>query len=316
MPSQPTDYILFVHGVSVRESAANERQKSYRYADRLFNLIQAELPSCKLQKVPLYWANVSDEVLEEFRPWINKAPAWKNFWFKDFRSQQLMQFIGDAALYISRHVGSEAVMQLQEQAFECLQGYQPKDRLHLVTHSWGTVVLFDMLFASRWDNPEISGHKSIEKIRRNIFGVPPNSPDGIRLASIHTMGSPIALFSLITMVGRTNAGSSHDISPRLEQLLKNVCQDGSKLPWRNFIHPGDPIGLPLEEVIPKLVDRGEQYIDIADILTSGSGLLELLAKPVKSTFLALINGGNAHGSYWENPEVARTIARTISQATY
>ena len=313
MATQPTDYILFVHGVNVRESPINERQKSYRYADRLFGLIQKELPTHNLRKVPLYWANVSDEVLQDFKPWINRAPAWKKFWFKDFRSRQLMQFIGDAALYISRHVGSEAVIQLQEQAFECLQGYQPNDRLHLVTHSWGTVVLFDMLFASRWDETEISGYKSIAKIRRNIFGVPPNSPEGIRLASIHTMGSPIALFSLITIVGKTNAGSSHDISPRLEQLLKNVCQDGFKLPWRNFIHPGDPIGLPLEEVIPQLVDRGEQYIDIEDVLTSGSGLLEWLAKPVKSTFLALINGGNAHGSYWESEQVARTIARTIVQ---
>ncbi|MDY6940104.1 MAG: hypothetical protein SWY16_20920 [Cyanobacteriota bacterium] len=311
MATQPTDYILFVHGVNVRENPIDEERKTYRYADRLFNLIQAQLPGRKLQKVPLYWANASDSFLQEFRPLIGKSPAWKKFWFKDFRSQQLMQFVGDGALYISRHVGSQAVIQLQEQAYECLKDYQPNDRLHLVTHSWGTVVLFDMLFASRWDNPDIPGHKSIEKIRQNLFGVPPNAPEGIRLSSIHPMGSPIALFSLITIVGRTREGSSHDISPRLEQLLRNLCQDGFKWPWRNFIHPGDPIALPLEEVVPQLVDRGEQYIDIADVLTSGSGLLEWLAKPVKSTFLALINGGNAHGSYWENKQVARKIARTI-----
>jgi hypothetical protein len=310
-----TDYILFVHGVNVRERIEDEKQKTYRYADTLFDLIRRELPSIEVRKAPLYWGNVSDAVLREFQPSITNASAWQQFWYKDFRTKQLLPFTGDAALYISRHVGSLAVEQLKEQAFDLLKGYQPDDRLHLVTHSWGTVILFDMLFASRWDNPDIPGHQSVQDIRRNLFGVPPGEPEGIRLSSIHTMGSPLAVFSLITIIGRFNEGSSHDISPKLEQLLKNLTRNGNKIPWRNFVHPGDPIALPLEKVIPNLVDRGEQYIDIQDILTSGSGLLEVLAQPLRSTFLALINGGNAHNSYWKNLEVAQAIAKTIVQTT-
>ncbi|MGB3237251.1 MAG: hypothetical protein WBB29_03075 [Geitlerinemataceae cyanobacterium] len=308
-----TDYILFVHGVNVRERVEDEKRKTYRYADSLFNLIRRENPSLKLRKVPLYWADVSDAVLREFEPSIKNASAWQQFWYKDFRTRKLLQFTGDAALYISRHVGSLAVEQLKEQAFELLEEYQPNDRLHLVTHSWGTVILFDMLFASRWDDPDIPAHQCVQGIRKHLFGVPPGEPDGIRLASIHTMGSPLAVFSLITIVGRFNEGSSHDISPKLEQLLKNLTQNGKKIPWRNFVHPGDPIALPLEKVVPNLVDRGEQYIDIQDILTSGSGLLEVLAQPLRSSYLALINGGNAHGSYWKNAGVAKEIAKTIVQ---
>lgn len=306
-----TDYLLFVHGVNVREQLENEKQKTYRYADSLFNLIQREVPALKLRKVPLYWGNVSDAVLREFQPSITTAAAWQQFWYKDFRNRQLLPFTGDAALYISRHVGSLAVEQLKEQAFELLSGYQPEDRLHLVTHSWGTVILFDILFASRWDNPDIPGHQCVQDIRQNLFGVPPNVPQGIRLASIHTMGSPLAMFSLITLIGRFNEGSSHDISPKLEQLLKNLTHNGNKIPWRNFVHPGDPIALPLEKVVPILVDQSAKYIDIQDILTSGSGLLEVLAKPLRSTFLALINGGNAHDSYWRSLTVAQAIAQTI-----
>jgi hypothetical protein len=307
-----TDYLLFVHGVNVREQLENEKQKTYRYADSLFNLIQREVPALKLRKVPLYWGNVSDAVLREFQPSITTAAAWQQFWYKDFRNRQLLPFTGDAALYISRHVGSLAVEQLKEQAFELLSGYQPEDRLHLVTHSWGTVILFDMLFASRWDNPDIPGHQSVQDIRQNLFGVPPNVPQGIRLASIHTMGSPLAMFSLITLIGRFNEGSSHDISPKLEQLLKNLTQGtGKKIPWRNFVHPGDPIALPLEKVVPILVDQSAKYINIQDILTSGSGWIEVLAKPLRSTFLALINGGNAHDSYWRSLTVAQAIAQTI-----
>jgi hypothetical protein len=307
-----TDYLLFVHGVNVREQLENEKQKTYRYADSLFNLIQREVPALKLRKVPLYWGNVSDAVLREFQPSITTAAAWQQFWYKDFRNRQLLPFTGDAALYISRHVGSLAVEQLKEQAFELLSGYQPEDRLHLVTHSWGTIILFDILFASRWDDPKIPGHQSVQDIRQNLFGVPPNVPQGIRLASIHTMGSPLAIFSLITLIGRFNEGSSHDISPKLEQLLKNLTQgSGNKIPWRNFVHPGDPIALPLEKVVPILVDQSAKYINIQDILTSGSGWLEVLAKPLRSTFLALINGGNAHDSYWRSLTVAQAIAQTI-----
>lgn len=306
-----TDYLLFVHGVNVREQLDNEQQKTYRYADSLFNLIQREVPNLKLRKVPLYWANVSEAVLRDFQPSITNAPAWQKFWYKDFRTKQLLPFTGDAALYISRHVGSLAVEQLKEQAFAMLTGYQPDDRLHLVTHSWGTVILFDMLFARRWDDPAIPGHQSVQDIRRNLFGVPPGEPEGIRLASIHTMGSPLAMFSLITLIGRFNEGSSHDISPYLEKLLANLTRDGNKIPWQNFVHPGDPIALPLEKVVPILVDRSEQYIDIHDILTSGSGWLEMLAKPIKSSFLSLVNGGNAHNSYWNSLEVAQAISKVI-----
>jgi len=47
---------------------------------------------------------------------------------------------------------------LKTQALEGLKNAQPNDRLHLVTHSWGTVILFDLLFASRWDDEKVPGH--------------------------------------------------------------------------------------------------------------------------------------------------------------
>jgi hypothetical protein len=310
-----TDYIVFVHGVNVRESPENEQNKTYRYADRLFELIQASAPHRTLKKVPLYWANVSEAVLRDFRPTIMSAPIWKALWFQKFRTTQLLQFAGDAVLYISRHVGSMAIAQLEEQALSALKDYQPSDRLHLVTHSWGTVILFDLLFSSRWDNPEIPGHESVQKIRQQLFGLPPDEPAGIRLAGIHTMGSPIATFSLITVVGRSGGSSSHDISPKLQSFLRNITEDGKqRLPWRNFIHPGDPVALPLEKVIPDLVENGENYLDIQDRLVLGSGWLELLSTLFKNTFLALINGGNAHDSYWHSPVVAEEIARTIQSS--
>ncbi|WP_341529901.1 hypothetical protein WKK05_11605 [Nostoc sp. UHCC 0302] len=119
--------------------------------------------------------------------------------FREFREKQLLQLAGDAALYISRFLGANVVKLLKSDAYSGLNNFQPNDRLHLVTHSWGTIILFDILFAARWDAPDIPGHQDVTQIRDIIFGISgiEDQLHGIELASIHTMGSPIGIFSLI-----------------------------------------------------------------------------------------------------------------------
>ncbi|NJL85162.1 MAG: hypothetical protein HC886_03015 [Leptolyngbyaceae cyanobacterium SM1_1_3] len=310
-----TDYLLFVHGVNVRESPRNEQLRNYVYADRLFALIaekvQAQDPKRRLKKVPLYWGDVNRDSLSELRASLQGASVWNNLWFRDFRQNQLIPFAGDAALYISRHVGSLAVEQLAQQAIAGLQDYQPSDRLHLVTHSWGTVILFDVLFANRWLQAEVpeSGRRSVDLIRRAIFGLPPEQSAGICLGSIHTMGSPIALFSLITITGQNHEeGSSHDLSSGFDGLLSHLER---RLPWCNFIHPGDPVAWPLEKVIHQLIDHKSGVVMIEDVLTPGSGFLNLVGQLFQQSIVSIINGGNAHSSYWQSEKVAARISQII-----
>jgi hypothetical protein len=313
------DYILFLHGVNVRESRENEARQVYTYADNLFNLIvesvQKRSPNQQCIKIPLYWGNVNRAALNELLSSLEESSQWDQLWFRQFRSRQLLQFVGDAGLYISRLIGSMAADQIKEQAFKGLAGFNAQeDRLHLVTHSWGTVILFDILFAARWDNPAIPGHESVREIRNRLYGIGETVGEGIRLESIQTMGSPIALFSLLTISGRNaNDESTHDISPGLKDLLRNLVQGDSKLPWLNFVHPGDPIAWTLEQVINKLIPGSEKYVQVEDIITRGSGLWEWIAQLpfLRQTFIALVNGGSAHGSYWRNKKVAQRIAANI-----
>lgn len=100
----------------------------------------------------------------------------------------MIEFAGDAALYISRSIGTQVVDRLKQDAEKHLADYQPGDRLHLVTHSWGTVILFDVLFAARWDEQNLPEYDGARKIRNFIFGVEPKLEEGIPLTSIHTMG--------------------------------------------------------------------------------------------------------------------------------
>jgi hypothetical protein len=305
-----TDYILFIHGVTTRRNRENPD-----YADKLFDLLEKSVePPLKLEPVSLYWGDANEKAEKNLLGDFQDSEVWNKLWFKDFRANQLLQFVGDAALYLSRHVGSQVVDKLKEGAEEALgtvksPKYKPGDRLHLVTHSWGTVILFDILFAERWENKEIPGHKNVMAIRQSLFGLPPNPATGIQLASIHTLGSPIALFSLISV-----NDSTYDFKPRLNELLNNLHKrTGRKLPWLNFIHPGDPVAWPLEKLMWKLVDEQAKYLDFKDVLTHNADLSDFLVEPLSQTFLALLHGGDAHGSHWDSKQVAQRITQTIRE---
>lgn len=324
-----TEYIVFVHGVNTRE----EREIK-TYANKLIERIDREIAShsssITRKYIPLYWGDVNKPEEDKLLHKLKQSPTWRKMWFQEFREKQLMQFVGDAALYISRHVGSKVVVAIADQLKQALPANpEPGDRMHLVTHSWGTVILFDVLFAARWDNPDLPAYESVQKIRQGIFGVKPEPRHGIRLSSIHTMGSPIAFFNLINIISGEDQArgereltqeqakriATHDITPQLEALLEQLYNErGQKtLPWRNFIHPGDPVAYPLATIMPDLVDGKRQFLDIQDLVTSNADLSDFLVQPISRSFLALLHGGDAHGSYWESRDVVKAITQVILQ---
>ncbi|OYQ64422.1 hypothetical protein B9G53_12010 [Pseudanabaena sp. SR411] len=309
-----TDYIVFIHGVNVRNKEDYEKQ-----VNQMFQKIKDKInnPSRTLKPVTLFWGNVADSSTRSLRHELESSAQWDKFWFKKLRTDQFLPFVGDAALYLSRFVSSEIVRQIADQAIcqiglslEQLTDLPDKgDRLHLVTHSWGTVVLFDILFASRWDNNTVDdqSRQLVENIRRGFFGVGAGEEKsyGIPLASIHTMGSPIALFNLIN-IGRQ---SSFDFTPKLKEFLEALHSTTNKpLPWKNYAHPGDPIAYPLESIIPTLLSNlDENLVDIEDIMSPTSWLGNLAGQSI----LPVINGGTAHGSYWTERKVAKKIGEVI-----
>ena len=105
------------------------------------------------------------------------------------------------------------------------------------------------------------------------------------------MGSPIPLFSLTS-----NDGSTNDISQNLQRFLANLHeQQQRKLPWRNYIHPGDPIAYPIKELMADLAGESSDFLDLEDILTEEAGIINFMLKPLNQNILAIIQGGEAHG---------------------
>ncbi|MBD2439266.1 hypothetical protein [Nostoc sp. FACHB-110] len=327
-----TDYVLFVHGVTIRNP---------NYADELFQRLEKSAKDRHFQKIAFYWGDLNQEPENRLLKHLKSSPAWNQMWFRDVREQQILPFTGDAALYISRYVGAEVVFKLKK-ATEELHHAQSDDCLHIVTHSWGTVILFDILFASRWEDQDAPGHKEVMAIRDAIFGVDGEKRDrseGIKIASLHTMGSPVAIFSLTdvksdqdetqttpklqSLSQNQTVSSSHDITPKLQTLLKSLQEAAPlnrKLTWWNYIHPADPIAYPLQTLMTDLVDGYEDILDIQDILTQNTGWLggleNLIANsPLAQTQLPLLLSllpNNPHGSYWHNDTVIKKIIQRFT----
>src|SRR6266699_6683418 len=146
-----TDYVVFIHGVNTRTNILNPN-----YADSLFANIQAQVTtmasSLHLEKVALYWGNVAKKEEEQLKQIYEQSSTWTQFWFRGVRETLLLQFVGDMALYTSRYVGAKIVQRLKDQLANALSGSQPAERLHLVTHSFVTIILFAPPFSSRWDS--------------------------------------------------------------------------------------------------------------------------------------------------------------------
>ncbi|MHB8599334.1 MAG: hypothetical protein ACYDER_21305 [Ktedonobacteraceae bacterium] len=323
------DYILFLHGVNVREFPDTLDDPNFPvFANPLFELIQHALydNTLTLEKIPIYYGDINmheeSTLLEIYR----KSSAWKDFWFKQIRETLLLQIIGDIALYISPYIGSKIVERLHKVLVRIqreVEDHQEGGRLHLVCHSLGTIILFDVLFASRWDDKNVPGYDCIMEIREALCGLGDNTRRGIRVASINTMGSPIALFSLLNMhsdqqkLQENMVENTHDISPRLQQFLQQLSQQrgGKPLPWWNFAHPGDPLASPLATLIPELVDREGRYLEVHDMITISHNLEDILTESFSQSPAALIHGKAAHHSYWTSRKVAIRIARTIKEAS-
>ena len=321
-----TDYILFIHGVNTRE-----QREQRTYASQLIGHIKKLIDEPNnLKPIPLYWGDVNIESERDLMFKVtHNDESWGQLWFQNTRKNTILHFMGDAALYISRSVGSKIVETLREQIEDGLKSKSPGDRLHLVTHSWGTFILFDILFAARWNDTTIPGHESAMAIRGYFYGLEPNPEEGIRISSIHTMASPIAIFSLLDIVKGENQTlgfpeltenqaeqrATHDITPNLKQLVANLSkkEDSKNLPWRNYLHPADPIAWPLDPLIYSLVDGLQRNIEIKDIISKLS-FVESLMKPFSQKALVmLLYGGQAHESYLNSVQVAQEIVQTIQQ---
>jgi hypothetical protein len=135
------------------------------------------------------------------------------------------------------------------------------------------------------------------------------------------MGSPLGLFSL-TMVSASPVPNTHDVTARLKQYLQDLCATRkAPFPWRNYLHPMDIVAMPIEQLLPEMLEVSTTCMDVKDILTQEPDILDNISKTLTTVLnglaeqiepiqLALL-GGSAHSSYWSSPVVASAIVQTM-----
>jgi hypothetical protein len=273
--------VLAIHGLSIRSS---------HFADPLFRRLQNRLnstaPALNVQFLPIYWGDIAEEELKSLRLSVTSTKIWKKLWYRPLRERLLLPFLGDLANYTSRHAGLRVIRAICEIFSSCLSRIETDMPIYLVTHSLGTVILFDLLFAERWNDDDFT---EVRDLRKALYGVKPHKKEGAQVAGIYTMGSPLAFFSLLE--------GSHNVQKKMTNMLSRI----PSLEWHNFIHPGDPFVCPFGTLLSDVKIR-EHVIEASNI-------------PFVSELMGLLLLKEAHTCYWSNGQVAQTIADSIARTS-
>ncbi|WP_066376821.1 hypothetical protein [Anabaena sp. CA = ATCC 33047] len=300
--------IFFIHGVA---------ESKVKFAQPLKYLIKEEF-SKRGKTFPYFHSGFYADILN------NKDKIW-NFIHQDlehlkqenphvdiqdiFRGQEIRQefisdFVGDAFTYLNSERGAKIRESITGHLEELIQHHPDEKELHIIAHSMGTVILWDILFSDKFQ----PGDPAFQ-MRSLIL-------DKVKLKSITTMGSPILLFNMIL-----------DVNPnQINDFVINF--NLQTLRWTNIIHSSDLIAYPLSSSL-KTINVSNLSVKDKFISTSANNLEKTVraiaefpaieaASQINSGIeqafdLASLVSGSAHAhiNYWHCSQTAKIIVDNI-----
>jgi hypothetical protein len=293
--------IFFIHGVATRDC---------EYADSLTNNLKKEVFN-QTNILPYCYSSFWGDTLNDFAKVWNyvhqdlqlakaKYPDRREddiFSYPDFRQGFLSKFIGDFLTYFNSQKGRSIRQKIAKQLYDFLKAHPNDNELHIISHSLGTVILWDILFSQRFIHDEKEPALAIRKV---IEGLEPISPNRqVKLHSITTMGSPILLLN--TMLGIKT------------EIINNFAESYTEKPlrWLNMIHASDLVAYPLtssfgNNISPNLLLRDEFIVEDAN-------LWESMARTIGHSGMAIASGtGEAHVKYWDHPQCLQLLTDNIT----
>jgi hypothetical protein len=320
------DYIVYVHGVANRDKEATFRSYSC-----LHHSIEKKSNCSDIRWVPLFWGDIALAAEEAVNKGMQRNPCWVQMKMTEFRNNNLFPFVEDAAVYLNLAIGQQIIKSLIAQAKKYLPltpaggfNLSNDDRIHFVTHSWGTVILFDFLFSERW-----TGDPDVDQLRGFIFGMAPQAAQGAHVASMTTMGSPIAPLSLLFDNKRVPPSTSiyatmpPDLLANFRAMRTFLGANNHKpIAWTNWINPADVIAYPLAQLIdswfnlpvppagpPAAAAPPANPFRVRDFLVENGFWQNIGAAIENHNPWELI--ANYHGCYWKSEEIADNIAKKV-----
>ena len=285
--------IFFIHGVSTRNAQYSSLLE--KGLEKRFDRIPSFHSS--------FWGNVYAETSKLWNS-VNqdlKTLDPEQFQHKDFRQGYFSLFIGDAFTYLNSNRGARIRRIIADQLKDFIAHNPHEKELHLIAHSLGTVILWDILFSNQFE-PDDAAFEIREILKGSTYNTLGNQ---ITLKSITTMGSPIPFFNI--MLGIT--------SKQINSLSEQYFSDS--ITWLNIINASDILAYPIKPIFNE-INSSLKFKDYF-IVNPGNPVQSILKK-FENNFLiediiknaqVVVSAASAHRSYWEDPTVADVIRNHI-----
>jgi hypothetical protein len=290
--------VFFIHGVATHD---------VKYADKLKNLIKEEFIQTEKTLPHFYssfWGNVLKDVgkiwnwihqdLQDVKKDYPKISINDIFRYQTFREGFLSEFFGDFLSYLNPERGATIRRFIAQQLDDFLAKNPEETELHIIAHSLGSVILWDVLFSERFSTEDPA-----HSIRSMITGFKNSLTNRkIELKSITTMGSPILFLN--TML---------EVNPEQLKQFANSYQN-EPLRWVNIIHSSDIVAYPLRSSLN--VNSSGKLVFQDEFISTDANLTEKAARTVGQLDAALVLGvADAHVGYWQCQQTARLVSANI-----
>ncbi|OKH39415.1 hypothetical protein NIES2119_06660 [[Phormidium ambiguum] IAM M-71] len=289
---------FFIHGVATRD---------VKYADNLKELIRQEFIK-RNQPLPYVYSSFWGDVLSDVDKMWNciyqdvelaskntpQIPSEDLFRYQKFRKGFLSEFIGDVFTYFNLERGLAIRKKIAQQLYDFLNNHPDDEELHIIAHSLGSVILWDILFSDRFNAKDPAFY-----IRSMIGNCnEPNVTRKVDLKTITTMGSPILFVN--TML---------NIPAKKIREFANSYQRKS-LSWINIVHASDIVSYPLSSQLN--IDSAGNFVFRDEYIWEDANLAEKAARSVGQVELAMALGvSDAHSSYLNSQKTASLVVNHI-----
>jgi hypothetical protein len=283
--------VWFMHGASVRR---------VEYADPLRSrLIEtfSERGTALPEFYSCFWGDALGNTHEVW-DWVQQdleAFKWDHpqididdvFHYRQRREQLISGFFNDIFYYLNSKQGREVRRIIAVQLLNFLKDSPLDEDLHIVAHSLGSVILWDILFSETFAPNDPAFY--IRNVIKGLSG--PGAGRKVKLRSITTLGSPLLFFNRVLDI---------DIQ-RLKQFASRYT--GDPLRWINIIHASDVFAYPIRASL-ELEDSSlylqDKYLGERNFLKKSMGDVAMA--------LGLVND---HSHYWSSSRVARLVTANL-----
>lgn len=294
--------IFFIHGVATKDASYSRRlegliKKDLNQRDIPLPIFYASFWGNTFKRTDKIW-NCIHEDLKDLGKSYPTVDVRDVFRYQEFREDFVSDFFGDILTYFNTERGKDIRGSIVNQLQEFIAWHPEDDEIHLVTHSLGSVVMWDILFSDRFssDDPAFKMRELLSLKENSINSMSKN------LKSITTMGSPILFFNLMLEMNPTR------IKEFTEKFQKGPIR------WINIIHSSDIIAYPLKaglgtKLLPNLYFRDKYIWADANILEKGARMGQ--ANTVMANAAMAVGVSDSHKYYWGSHGAARLISANL-----